>query len=127
MLILLVPYIILMNLSILLFNNIITKYKLPTGLSKYILRFTLITIILATFLPNILPKEICTGLNTSFFNLLLFMLLCIASSLTSYVYGLVLFNYIIFIFYHYIFIVHKKKQVFLSRIYLYLINVTNYS
>ena len=96
MFILLLPYIILMNLSIFLFNNIITKYKLiPTGLSNYILRFTLITIILATFLPNKLPKQIGTGLNTSFFNLLLYMLLCIASSLTSYVHGLVLFNYIL--------------------------------
>ncbi len=82
--------IIIMNILIYIWNKYLFKKNIST---EKIIKLTIISSILLTFLPKYLPNYIGTNLTLRVHEIIIYILICLLSSLSSMQNGLLLYNY----------------------------------
>ena len=85
--------ILIMNVLIYVWNKYVFKKKIET---KKIVMLTIVSSLLLTFLPRYLPNFVGTNLTLRPHEILLYIFVCLSSSLSSVQNGLLLFNYKVF-------------------------------
>ena len=91
----LLPYFILMNLLLYIIQTVSPSIRGSKSSISILVLVTLITLVVAMKLPNILPISIGTNLNTTWSQSIYFLVLCLVSCIISPWNGLILFNYIL--------------------------------
>lgn len=79
-----------MNILIYIWNKYLFKKNIST---EKIIKLTIISSILLTFLPKYLPNYIGTNLTLRVHEIIIYILICLLSSLSSMQNGLLLYNY----------------------------------